>query len=743
MVKALKRPTRKNNKKKFKKGKYTSRKKVGGDNSGNNSNNSNNNNVVIGTYNMSFYGDKGFDERDKNTPGISEYAFQSMTLNLKNPRIFWENANKHLKKFIENENPAMVGLQEMNDTISYIELLKNWNDRNEEGTEANRILKHFIDKFDTYGTIHHSFIKHNETISKEETISKNRFGFNKKSEESEESEELEKLKKYEKIIKEFGVNSSNYSGDYKFNKLVKYYQVKRYAQEIEKLFEGYNHTPDYEYVFGNVLYSFFLIRNVLDTACLFKKKSSTLSFDYNKTEQKYKTRLIADKNIQEFINKFEKETIKKFPEVHELSDDRKEFVKMMYELDKNPNYKNKNFIDEYIYSNEDNYKDYTKFGNLEEFIKLNSNTESDNYKSFNKIPDEVEDVFPGIFKNINAVTIDLDNEETRNKIIDILKYHGTQKIKDDLQLINKKNNKNYAIAHDFAEVNEAGSAIIYDENVFGNKIDGKQKLVDLGFGRPALFVLTEKNNEYNLLINAHGDQRAPLMNKKEEDLPVRIGKFNKEQIKINKEGIEEKANEFIDGKSINQIFITGDFNDRYDAIRDFSINGKLVTQKKPVRACCYNYDSTGVMGNAGENSNKNSNKDSNKDSTLKEYTNDEKEKYYFNERPSSKEPIPNNGGKIEEYLNFGDKVFGLKPISDMKIYNADLDEVSDKSDHELVFGEFLLNNPNSEKNTSQTVVATKMQFGGKRRNKRKTSKKPKKSKKSRKSKKRSTYRKRR
>ena len=102
MVKALKRPTRKNNKKKFKKGKYTSRKKVGGDNSGNkssNSNNSNNNNVVIGTYNMSFYGDKGFDEKDKNTPGISEYAFQSR-VNEKFPRQFWMNANNHLIEFI-------------------------------------------------------------------------------------------------------------------------------------------------------------------------------------------------------------------------------------------------------------------------------------------------------------------------------------------------------------------------------------------------------------------------------------------------------------------------------------------------------------------------------------------------------------------------------------------------------------------------------------------------------------------
>lgn len=109
--------------------------------------------------------------------------------------------------------------------------------------------------------------------------------------------------------------------------------------------------------------------------------------------------------------------------------------------------------------------------------------------------------------------------------------------------------------------------------------------------------------------------------------------------------------------------------------------------------------------------------------------------YYFNQRPFSKKPIPDNGGKIGEYLNFGDKVFGLNPISDMKIYNTNINYktgISNRSDHELVFGNFSLNVTASTNNNVQS--------GGKRRNKCKTSKKPKKS---RKSKKRSTYRKRR
>lgn len=564
MVKALKRPTRKNGKKPCKKGKgkYASRKKVGGDIPSNSPNNSNNNNkVVIGTYNMSFYGDKGFDfNYDHYKQGISEFAFQRM-VNQNYPRRFWMNANDQLIDFIKEKEPAMVGLQEMNDTINYIELLKDWDNRNQQDSSANRILNKFNDNFNTYGT-----------------------------------------DVYEKIVNEKR-NSNN--------------KIERNSIEIK------------EYIFYNVLHSFYNIRSLLENIFKEEKETREVSYiDENNGEEKKKT-----------------------------------------------------------------------------------------------IP--------------VGYTINLDIKNTRNDIIKLLNQHGTQKIKDDLQLINRENNKNYKIAHDFVEVNEAGSAIIYDENVLG-KIVGAPTIEDLGKGRPVLFALTqkqkEKENEYNLLINAHGDQQGFLMNPKNGKLSDRIKKFDEFQETNNKKKIEEKANKFIEGKPIKQIFITGDFNDRYNAIKNFSISGKLVEQKKPVRACCYNYDSTGVMGTA-DIENPDDVKKANEDSTLKGYIDNEKrEKYYFNERPSSKKPIE-NGGKIGEYLNFGDKVFGLKPISDMEIYNTNVNYktgISNRSDHEFVFGEFSLNVSTSTNNNPN--------IGGKRRNKRKTSKKPKKS---RKSKKQSTYRKRR
>lgn len=269
MVKALKRPTCKNGKN-FQKGKYASRKKVGGDipsnsyNNSNNSNNSNNNNnVVIGTYNMSFYGDKGFDfNYDHYKLGIPEFAFQRRVIKAypNNPRKFWMNTNDQLIEFIKEKKPAMIGLQEMNDTINYIKLLENWKLRKEHGTEANKILNKFIDKFNTYGT-----------------------------------------NVYENLI----------------NK-------ERNSIEIK------------EYIFYNVLHSFYNIRNAIDLKGKFKE-----------------------------------------------------------EKDKR----------EVSYTNENTHKRETKL-----------------------IP--------------VGYTIDLNDEKTREKIIEKLKQNGTQKIKDDLQLINQENNKN-------------------------------------------------------------------------------------------------------------------------------------------------------------------------------------------------------------------------------------------------------------------------------------------------------------
>jgi len=65
--------------------------------------------VVVGTYNMSFAGDK-FPE--KMPTFASEYSFHLMDND--RPRMFWNNAKAHLFNFIDKKNPLAVGLQEMN-----------------------------------------------------------------------------------------------------------------------------------------------------------------------------------------------------------------------------------------------------------------------------------------------------------------------------------------------------------------------------------------------------------------------------------------------------------------------------------------------------------------------------------------------------------------------------------------------------------------------------------------------------
>jgi hypothetical protein len=57
-------------------------------------------------------------------------------------------------------------------------------------------------------------------------------------------------------------------------------------------------------------------------------------------------------------------------------------------------------------------------------------------------------------------------------------------------------------------------------------------------------------------------------------------KFNAYMVKNNKEFLESEIKKFLkdknlDVKNLTEIFITGDFNDRYDGIKEFDIDGKI------------------------------------------------------------------------------------------------------------------------------------------------------------------------
>jgi hypothetical protein len=167
-----------------------------------------------------------------------------------------------------------------------------------------------------------------------------------------------------------------------------------------------------------------------------------------------------------------------------------------------------------------------------------------------------------------------------------------------------------------------------------------------------------------LLISIHGAQNPGLR--------LNQPAFNEYMIEKNKNTLESKASEFIQGKNISQIFIMGDFNDRYDAIKDINIDGMIATYSGTApKSCCYNWDSS--------------------------CENEDLEMGGFSckEPPSMK-----NGtgmkislearGATKNYKYAGDKVFGLNPISDMVIYrpNPYEDGISKESDHELVYASF-------------------------------------------------------
>ena len=243
----------------------------------------------------------------------------------------------------------------------------------------------------------------------------------------------------------------------------------------------------------------------------------------------------------------------------------------------------------------------------------------------------------------------------------------------------------YKIVSDKVITNDAAVSIIYNEDITGQFF--KKKTLDNPHqgGRPLFMVLTKKEDgTYYLFVNMHGAQDAPN------------GLFEKEfndMMQQNKDFLKTEVENFLDmdpKNTINpaHIYIMGDFNDRYDAITEFSIKGKSVSYKgDSPKACCHNWDSMGketervkiTKEKAGKNL-------SEKVQGKKSITIDDEEK---------KGPIKipeEHGINIAHYINKGDKVFSSDThAGELHIYTGDeadyMNKPSNKSDHELVYME--------------------------------------------------------
>ena len=246
-------------------------------------------------------------------------------------------------------------------------------------------------------------------------------------------------------------------------------------------------------------------------------------------------------------------------------------------------------------------------------------------------------------------------------------------------------------------------SIIIDENVFGNMI--KQDIYETDppgggdtsrkGGRPLLIVLTQKDDKYFLFANVHGKNIPPTGN------AAMI-----EQSVTNK--VIYNMNKFIGGLTqeektgIQEIFVMGDFNDKFDNIKNmtFDINGtpkKVSFNGDAPKSCCHNWDSS-----CSEEI-KNKRKFNNTTGKCVEPTRTgtqvfESNKLYSDDKKTTVVPMTGHGNSIKDYKYAGDKVFGLNPwtynddnnIYDntLKIFNPNDRTLSFESDHELVYGYF-------------------------------------------------------
>ena len=276
----------------------------------------------------------------------------------------------------------------------------------------------------------------------------------------------------------------------------------------------------------------------------------------------------------------------------------------------------------------------------------------------------------------NAETRATENAEKPQEGLDLRGVQGTMAITEMAEGIPDTNYKTIEAEKEF-QFGKPALQIIYNADIL--KSIPKSQIIDNEnqAGRPLLMAYFE--TEKVLLVNMHGAQDAPN------------GLFEKEfndMMQKNKKFLEKQVDEFLEDKIPDHIYIMGDFNDRYDAITEFSIKGKSVSYNgDSPKACCHNWDSMGKeterekirKEKAGEN--------------LSEKVQGKKSITINNEEKNGQIKIPEEHGiNIADYINKGDKVFSSdNDAGELHIYTGGKEDYmknpSDKSDHELVYME--------------------------------------------------------
>jgi hypothetical protein len=256
---------------------------------------------------------------------------------------------------------------------------------------------------------------------------------------------------------------------------------------------------------------------------------------------------------------------------------------------------------------------------------------------------------------------------------------GSSSIANMISEINSSKGTNYAISCLEMVVNpnvKPALCLIWDVNVLGSEV--KSAIVDNSMqgGRPLQMVYTSGGY---LLLNTHGLQDPKLG----RDFNG-FNNFNGQQKNFIVSSVQNfVSNQVLGDQSINGIFLVGDFNDRFDQIKQltFQERGKTFVLKQTgdaPRSCCYNYDSS-------------CNKDMNPDKTPKYISFAEDNNFGYCTAVAKKETMPGDEGYVKNYVNAGDKVFSSFATSIMETYPSN--PISTESDHELVYAMVNLQEP--------------------------------------------------
>lgn len=218
-------------------------------------------------------------------------------------------------------------------------------------------------------------------------------------------------------------------------------------------------------------------------------------------------------------------------------------------------------------------------------------------------------------------------------------------------------------------------------------------------GRPILFALihNKEKNESTLLISMHGAQDPSIIPDGGFTDQTKT-EFDTYMTKNNKEFLQGEVERFLTDAEkgemkLNNVYIMGDFNDRFGAIKEIEIDGKKATyQGTAPKSCCYNYDSMGNKTDEEKNT-PTEKKDFYQGIKSKKaldqgkiQKNDQGEEVATIQGSIGFEELKNTG-KVENYFNEGDKIFAFPKAGKLEIYkyNEIKDKPSDRSDHELVF----------------------------------------------------------